>query len=422
MPGRLAVDGGEPVRKEPWPQRVQMDEEELNAVISVIRDSMSGPIKLGRYSIPSRTEEFETEFAKFAGTRYAAASSSGTAAVHVALGSANFEPGSEVITSPITDPGSITPIIFQNLIPVFADVDPETLNVDPESVGERITDKTVGILPVHLAGSPCDMDPIIELAEERGLLVIEDCAQAHAATYKGKMVGSLGDLGCFSLMSGKHITSGGEGGMTVMDDTGLWERARSFADKGKSYWPEKKQFGFPSAFLGLNYRMTELQAAIGFVQLRKLPKVVETRRRLGKALAKSISNLETIRFQKIVEGAESSYWFIHFHVNLDMLTIGLDRYADALKMEGIPVSARYINTPIYEWPFITKRETFGKSQHPWSCIFYGRNIDYTNSCPKAKKALEEVLTVSLHECCTVKEVEDIALAMEKVERNYRKHA
>jgi perosamine synthetase len=416
---RLAIEGGEPVRKEPWPQRIQVDEEELEAVLRVLKESMEGPLRFGRYSSPSRTEEFEEAFARFLGVRYAVASSSGTASIHIALGSTQLEPGFEIITSPITDPGTVAPILFQNLIPVFADVDPETLNLDPDSVAERITERTRAIIPVHLAGTPCEMDEILEIAQKHNLLVIEDCAQAHGATYEGRMVGSIGDLGCFSLMGGKHITSGGEGGMTVTDKEELWRYAKSFSDKGKSYWSQGRQFGYPSVILGLNYRMNEIQAAIGLVQLRKLPRILAIRRRLCHRLAKAMEDLETVSFMKVPEKAESSYWFCHFRLDLKALRVGVDRFAEALRKEGIPAGARYIGSPIYEWPFLANRATFGRSQHPWTCSFYGKEIHYEGSCPKAKEALDRIITLTIHEGCTESEVDDTIHAFEKVERAYR---
>jgi len=411
---KLAIEGGEPVRKQPWPERVQVDEEELKAVTDVVRRSMGGRAMLWRYSSPSLTEEFEAEFARFHGVKYAVASTSGTSSIHVALASAMMEPGGEVVTSPITDVGTITPILFQNLIPVFADVDPGTLNMDPSSVEKRITERTRAIIAVHIAGQPCEMDRLMRLAEEHGLVLVEDCAQAHAALYKGRLAGSMGRLGCFSLMTGKHITSGGEGGMTITDEEELWRNAKSFADKGKSFWPERRSF----ALIGLNYRMTELQAAMGLVQLRKLSGIVSARRRLCENLRASMSHLKATRFMKVIEGAEPSYWFCHLHVSLDALKVGVDRVAEALNGEGIPVGARYIRTPVYEYPFIAERATFGKSQHPWSCSFYGRRIEYSGSCPMAERALGDVLTLNIHECCTEREVEDMVSALEKVEANY----
>ncbi|MEM2936470.1 MAG: DegT/DnrJ/EryC1/StrS family aminotransferase [Candidatus Bathyarchaeia archaeon] len=398
MVEKLAVEGGEPVRREPWPRRVQFGEEELNAVIEVMKSGMEDSVKLWRMG-GTKTKEFETEFAKFYGSKYAAASSTGTAAIHLAVAACRFEPGSEVITSPITDVGTVTPILIQNLVPIFADVDPETLNVTPEAVAKCISAKTKAIIVVHLSGLLCDMDPILELAEEHNLMVIEDCAQAHYAEYKGRFAGTIGDMGCFSLMVGKHMTSGGEGGMTITDNEELWRNSMLFARNMPTPWT-RIRYDIP--FPVLNYRMTELQAAIGLVQLKKLPKIVEQRRRLGTKLAESISHLETVKPAKVLKGTKPSYWFSIIHVDTDAIRVSIDDFAEALRREGIPVGARYTGAPMYEYEFLKDRKI------------------YANSCPNAKKALGGVLTLSLHEYCTEREVEDTVKALEKAEANYRR--
>jgi len=193
---------------------------------------------LDRYGIEeTEVDLYEKEFADYFGVKYATAVSSGTAAIHSALGALKLEPGDEIITSPITDPGTIAPILFQNCIPVFADVDYEILNINPESVKEKITERTKVIIVVHFAGQPANIDPVMELAKEHDLIVIEDCAQAHGAKHKERYVGTIGDIGCFSLMSGKHMTSGGQGGMVITNDEELYWNAKRFADRGKPFNP-----------------------------------------------------------------------------------------------------------------------------------------------------------------------------------------
>ena len=416
MVGRLAIEGGAPVRTEPWPRRVQFGEEEVEAVNEIMREALENSMKLWRKG-GERCIKFEEEFARFFGTKYAVAVSSGTAAIHVALASLRLDPGSEVITSPITDVGTVTPIIYENLIPVFADVDPETLNVTPESIAERITEKTKVIMPVHLWGAPCEMDPIMELAEEKDLIVIEDCAQAHGATYKGKLVGSIGDMGCFSLMNGKHITTGGEGGAVITNEEEYRQNALLASRSGFATWATIR---FDIVYPVLNYRLTEIQAAIGLVQLKKLPNIVSRRRELSMRLAELISDLDAVKFPKILEDSEPSFWFLPLFVDLDRVKVSLDKFAEALRGEGIPVGARYTVAPMYEYTFMKERNTYGRSQCPWCCPLYGRRIEYADSCPNAKEALQRVLTVPIHESCTEKEVEDLASALRKVEAVYIK--
>jgi perosamine synthetase len=224
---KLAIDGGQPIRSDPWPRRTHVDFKEFAEVMEVITSASRNPEKLWRTGGP-KVKEFEESFSAFHGLKYGVSSSTGTAAVHLPILSLTgieqrLEPGSEVITSPITDPGTVMPIILHNLVPIFADVDPLTLNITPESVEACITEKTRAIIPVHLAGLVVDMDGIMNLAKKHDLIVIEDCAQAHGAEYKGKRVGSIGDYGCFSLMAGKHMTSGGEGGMTLAKTEEAWK-------------------------------------------------------------------------------------------------------------------------------------------------------------------------------------------------------
>lgn len=416
MLNRLAIAGGQPVRKEPWPKRVQFDNNEVEAVKEVILDALNESSVLWRKG-GKRCEQFEREFANFFNVKYAVAVSSGTAAIHTALAALNLDPGYEVITSPITDVGTVTPIIFQNLIPVFADVDPETLNITAETIEEKISKKTKVIIPVHLWGAPCDMDPIMEIAEKYGLVVIEDCAQAHGAKYKDKLVGSIGDMGCFSLMNGKHITTGGEGGAVITNNEDYWRNSLLFSRSGFTPWTTIR---FDIVYPVLNYRLTEIQAAIGTVQLKKLPKIIAVRRKLAFKLADLISDLKTVKFPKILEGTEPSFWFIPLFVDLEKIRVSLDDYAEALRREGIPVGARYTVAPMYEYIFLKERNTYGKSKCPWTCPYYGKTIDYDRSCPKAKEALSRVLTLPLHESCTEKEVEDVATALKKVEEAYLK--
>ena len=409
----LAVDGGTPVRTAPFPPRVQMTADELQAAVDILRRSQSGPCALDRYG-GEHVDAYEQEFAEHVGVQYATAVSSGTAAVHAALGALHLDVGGEVITPPITDPGAVAPILWCNCIPVFADVDPETMNLDPASVAERITDKTVALIATHLTGQPCDMDPLLALAERRGLPVIEDCAQAHDAVYRGRTVGSLGTLGAFSLMSGKHSTSGGQGGMVTTNDRALYLDAKRFADRGKPF--ESDAGG--NLFLGNNYRMTELSAAIGRAQLRRLPRIVGRRRELVARLGEKLRGLRGVRLGKRLDGVEHSYWFVLVRVDTDRLRVDKARFVAAVQAEGIPLGLAYDHI-VYEQPWIRDRQTYGRSQCPWRCPFYGRDIDYTNCCPNARKAIDNHAMLTIHESMTDGDIDDVAEALAKVEGAYR---
>ena len=217
-------------------------------------------------------KDFEAQFASMAGVDHAFACTSGTAAIHVAIGAINPDPGDEIITTSITDMGALTPILYQGAIPVFADVDPLTCNVTAKTIEARISPKTKAIIVTHLFGCPCNMTEIMDLANSRAIPVIEDSAQAFMAEHAGQGVGTFGAIGCFSLQQGKHITTG-EGGIVVTDDPDLARRAFLHIHKAWGYGDEHPDH----YFLALNYRMSELQGAVALAQLPKLAGVAKSR-------------------------------------------------------------------------------------------------------------------------------------------------
>ena len=254
--------------------------------------------------------EFERQFSFDYGVPYGVASTSGTAAIHVALGALDLDPGDEVITAPITDMGTIIPILSQGAIPVFADVD-GTLNMAPASVEKCITSRTRAIIVVHLFGNPCDMDAMSAIAKRHNIPLIEDCSQAHWTHYKDRLVGTIGDIGCFSFQQSKHMTTG-DGGMTITSNQAYYERMKLFADKGYA----RKGWGARSyLFHAPNYRMTELVGAVGLAQLGKVKAVVEKRRELGEHLTSLLRRIDGVEPAPVTEGARHSYWQYPLYVN-----------------------------------------------------------------------------------------------------------
>ena len=245
-------------------------EEEAHAVRSVL---LSNKVN---YWTGNETKCFEQEFATFAGTDFAVAVSNGTVALDLALKALKIGPGDEVVVTPRTFIASVSSIVNAGAIPVFADIDPDSQNITADTVAKVITQRTRAIICVHLAGWPCDLDPIMDLAKIRNLYVIEDCAQAHGAVYKGKAVGSIGDIGCWSFCQDKIITTGGEGGMVTTNNKSLWLEMWSFKDHGKN-WNSVHTNDQPAGFkwlhdsFGTNWRMTEMQAVLGRIQLTRLP-------------------------------------------------------------------------------------------------------------------------------------------------------
>jgi len=408
----LAIDGGTPVRTAPFPPRILVGPEEIDAVLTLLEKERTSGGGFDRYG-GEHVDAYEREFAAWHGVRYATAVSSGTAAVHTALSALRLDVAQEVISSPITDPGGVAPILWNNCIPVFADADPDTMNVSADSIAERITDRTRAIIVTHLAGQPADMDPILALARSHGLAVIEDCSQAHGALYRGRLVGTLGDLAAFSLMGGKHHTSGGQGGMVLTNDENLYWQAKRFADRGKPF----NSASTTNLFLGQNYRMSELEAVVGRTQLRKLDAVLARRRALADALRERTADLVAFSVGKVIPGAVSSWWFILLRVRGEALAAGKDDLARALQAEGIPCDAAYDHI-VAEQEWIRSRATYGTSGCPWTCPLYGREISYEGALPGARSAIDRHMVLRLHEGCTLREVEDVAAALRKVERAY----
>ncbi|MGC9359021.1 MAG: DegT/DnrJ/EryC1/StrS family aminotransferase [Anaerolineae bacterium] len=408
----LAIEGGTPVRETPWPRRLVITEREIEAVHGLLEKERTQGGGLDRYG-GEHVDAYEREFAAYHGVAYATATSSGTAAVHAALGALRLDIAQEVISSPITDPGAVAPILWSNCIPIFADADPETMNVDPTSIAERISPRTAAIIVAHIGGQPADIDPIMEIARAHGIPVIEDASQAHAALYRGRKVGSIGDLGAFSLMGGKHHTAGGQGGMVITNNEDLYWNAKRFADRGKPFNSNETR----NLFLGLNYRMTELEAAIGRVQLERLDEIVGARRLRANQLAERIADLESVRMRTLLPDTVSSYWLMLMHLDPSLLSVDKETFVRACLAEGIPMDPHY-DYIAYENPWFRERATYGKSGCPWTCSFYGHEVEYEGSCPGARAAIDSHFVMPWHECLTEREVDDIATVLHKVERAY----
>ncbi len=403
--------GGEPVRTKPLPSISDasgrwLGDEELALLTKVIRSGRLNRVYGGF------VREFERRFAELMGVKHAIASTSGTAAIHVALGACDIGPGDEVITTPITDMGTIIPILFQNAIPVFADIDPETFNLNPEDVRHRISDKTRAIIVVHLFGMPAEMDVIMEIAESHDLYVIEDCAQAYLAEYKGRFVGTIGHLGAFSLQQSKHITTG-DGGITITNDEDLAWRAKLFADKG---WD--REVGRCHLFLGNNYRMTELQGAVALAQLDKLKWVVKQRRELADLLTKKLMQIEGVHPPKVPSYCKHSYWQYPVRIEVEALGITIGEFSEALRAEGIPNSPGYV-PPVYLQPVLAERKIYRDRRCPLECPLYGKRMRYESGlCPNAERMMSNVIVIPWNEFYTSEDVEDIARAFEKLMAYY----
>lgn len=349
-------------------------------------------LESGEISFGPQARAFEREFARCYGAAHGVCSSSGTAAVHVALAMVGLEPGDEVIVPPITDIGSVLPILSQNAIPIFADVHPESWNLDPAAVEAQIGPRTRAIVAVHLFGNPCDLDGLRAIARRHDLRLIEDCAQAHWASYKGRPIGTLGDAGCFSLQWSKHITTC-EGGMTITNDDRYGERGRLFVDKGWNRGVSSDARQYP--IFGLNYRLSEMQSALGRSQLARVKTIVERRNRFARMLIDELSGVPWLRFQRVEEGCTHAYWILGLTVDRDA-PFTADALAAALSRRRIPAGAHYLGRPIHfcHEPLLG-RAIYGSSDLPFSLSERGRNLDYAAmEQPVAVDVLDRLVILS----------------------------
>lgn len=404
MGEKLAIDGGLKVRSEPFPERAPFGEREEELLLKAVRSqNLFGK---GGTFVP----EFERRFARLYGMNYAQSCTSGTAAIHLAVGAVNPDPGDEIITAPITDPGSVMPILQQTAIPVFADVDPLTMNMTARSIEANITDRTRAIILVHLFGRPCNIDEVVKIAEKHNLILIEDCCQCHTTKYRGRYAGTFGHIGCFSLQQSKHMTTG-DGGMAVTNDEETYIRLKLFSDKG---WDYKYMGERNHAFLAPNYRMTEMHGAVGLAQLEKVRNVVERRIALGKLLCELIADAPGIIPVPFEDDREVSWWNFVFHVTQH----DPDVFCKAVSAEGVAVGAHYIGLPIFlRGNFLTAKQTFGKSGFPFTGGVAGREHNYDmNTTPDAVRALSTVAVCGIHEQMSEQDIRDMAAAIQKVAR------
>jgi hypothetical protein len=335
----LAINGGIPVRKKPFPAWPLFSDDEIAAVSRVLQ---SGKVN---YWTGEEGRLFEKEFAESIGVNYAVAVMNGTVALEAALMALDIRDGDEVIVTPRSYIASASCAVMRRAKPVFADVDRDSQNITVQTIEKVITRRTRAIITVHLAGCPCDMDEIMPLAKKHGLAVIEDCAQASGAFYKGRPVGSFGDAAAFSFCQDKILTTGGEGGMVVTNNEDIWSKVWSYRDHGKSYdavysndFKSGSFFKWLHESFGTNWRMTEIQAAIGRVQLRKLPDWIARRRRNADILTKAFLDIPALRVTMLPDHVSHAYYKYYVFVKPEMLQAGWnrERIIIALNAEGIP--------------------------------------------------------------------------------------
>ena len=350
---------------------------------------------------------FEERFAEILGVPHrAVACASGTAAIHVAVAAIDPEPGEEVVTTAVTDMGALTPILYQGAIPVFADVDPISVNVTAATIEAALSDRTRAIVVTHLFGNPCDLEGIVKLAGSRGIPVIEDCAQAYLASSGGMAVGTVGAIGCFSLQQGKHITTG-EGGVTVTSDDATARRMRRFVNKAWDYDATTTDHDF----IALNYRLTELQGAVALAQLEKLAAGVATRVANADRLSAALDGLAGVSTPGPGPGDVHSYWRYALHVDPSVIPGGPGALAAELRLDGVASAPRYIQKPAFRCGIFANQQTFGTSRWPFP-LARPEAVDYdAERFPGTFEALERLLVLPWNERYSDQDVDRLAEAL-----------
>jgi perosamine synthetase len=399
----LAIDGGTPVRKTLLPYgRQSIGEEDIQAVVNVLRSDWltTGP----------KVAEFEEAFAAWVGAKHAVSFSSGTAALHGAAFAAGLKPGDEAITTPMTFAATANCVLYEGATPIFADVSPDTLNLDPEQVAARITPRTRAVLPVDYAGHPADLDTMKQLASKHGLVVIEDASHALGAEYRGRRTGGIADMTVFSFHPVKHLATG-EGGMVTTDRADYAETLRRFRNHGISSDARQRQsagqWHYEMVLLGFNYRLTDIACALGLSQLKKLEENLFRRREIAARYAAAFRDLEAVTTPAVRAEINPAWHLYPIRLNLEKLIAdrtearseARGKVFRALRAENIGVNVHYI--PVHLHPYY--REHLGHR---------------AGQFPIAEDAYERLISLPMFHGMSDEDVQDVVKAVNKVIHNY----
>lgn len=394
----IALYGGEPVRSQTLPYGRQLiEDDDIAAVVETLKSDYltTGPEVL----------KFEEAFAKKVGAKYAVAVSNGTAALHIACLAAGVGELDEVITTPLTFAASANAALYCGAKPLFADIDPASLNIDPQNVKALITDRTKVLLPVHYAGLPCDMAKLLDLAKAHGLVVIEDASHALGATYEGRTIGTIGDMTTFSLHPVKHMTTG-EGGVITTNSEYFYKKLLLYRTHGitrDTAQMSKESEGpwyYEQLELGYNYRITDFQCALGMSQLKKIERYQESRDQIAKLYDEAFSEIKGLMIQESQANAKNVH---HLYVlRFDPELIKTDRltFFKALQAEGIGVNVHYV--PVYKHPY------------------YQANGFSHVSCVEAEKAYAYMVSLPMFHGMTMADAKDVVAAVKKVSEYFSK--
>jgi perosamine synthetase len=411
---RLAFEGGSPTVRfsiPQWDDRTgrSMGREERRLVLEVLDSGRLGMVS------GEKVKLLQEEWAAVFGVPVAVATNSGTSALHAAMIFLGIGPGDEVLVPAATDMGTVIAVLLQNAVPVFVDVQPDTMNIDPDDLERKVTPRCKAVIPVHMFGFPADMDRVMAIAGKHGLMVVEDCAQAHATLYKGRRCGTIGDVGCFSFQQTKHVTAG-EGGMVIARADSL--RGRKLQLCGDKGWP-REQYR-EHLFLAPNYHISDLQAAVALAQLRKLDPMIEARRRSAIALSSAIGASAGVSLPPEVPWARHTYFAYQFTVDPARFTVGRDRLVEAIRAEGVGVLPGYLPKPLYEYDFLANVKMYNETRCPIECPHYHGTMDYRAVvCPGMNRCCATAIFMQWNEKITPSMARTMGAAIAKVLDHYR---
>jgi perosamine synthetase len=402
MKATLAIHGGPKVRKTPLPYRKLFGPKELASVARVFKASWDRGRDFGYQE--NAEEQYTRSFCEFQGGGYADAVSSGTAGIYLALQALKIKPGSEVVVSPVTDPGGLNPVIVAGFNPVLADAAPDSFNIHPGAFEKAITKNTRAALLTHLGGHPIDMDPIMAVAKAKGIPIIEDCSQSHGAIYKGKKVGCFGQFAVFSTMFRKMHATGGCGGLVYTQSQELYWRVRSLADRGKPFHDPKFDLSAPYnpwdfQFPALNFNLDEVACAIGRSTLSRLQATINARNKIAQKIDRALSASTIVSPCEHQSDCRPSLYFHTVKVNVARLSVPKEEFAKAIAAEGIWINPDYRNV-VAEWPWMKKY------------------LKQNQSTPNASDFRRRSFNILFNEKFGAREIADIIESILKVERYF----